>query len=83
MRNDQPALVRETFWFAIEGTRSDSEGNESPTSTSYGYRQEQRAELEISIEGEAAFIDTQAAVWTAVAKPLASAPTLRDRKHVG
>jgi hypothetical protein len=83
VRNDEPALVRETFWFAIEGTHTDSEGNQTPTSNSYGYRQEQRATLELSVDGERVSVDTDEAVWAAPPEPLASAPTLRDRKHGG
>lgn len=84
VRNDQPALTRETFWFSIGGTRTDAEGNQTPTSNAYGYRQEQpRVTLELSVEGETAFVDTNTAMWAAPPERLGSAPTLRDRRHGG
>lgn len=83
VRNDEPALTRETFWFGIAGVHTDSEGNQTPTSNTYGYRQEQRDELALAVEGETATVDTDAAMWAAPPKPLASAPQLRGRSHGG
>jgi hypothetical protein len=79
VRNDEPALVRETFWFDISGTHRDSEGNETPTLNTYGYQQEQRAELELGCDGEVATVDTRTAVWAAPHRSLTSAPKIRSR----
>lgn len=82
VRNDQPALIRETFWFLLAGEHRD--GDEvTPTLSSCGYRQEQRAPIELSVEGETAMIDTSIIVWAAPVEPLRSAPVLRDRSHLG
>jgi hypothetical protein len=84
VRNDQPALVRETFWFEIDGTHRDQDGNETATSNSYGYRQEQRAdELLLSMDGETASVDTHVCVWAAPPTRLSTAPALRERSHAG
>jgi hypothetical protein len=79
VRNDEPALVRETFWFDIAGTRRDAEGNETTTSSSYGYQQEQRSELELGCDGETATVNTHGALWAAPPRPLGSAPAIRSR----
>jgi hypothetical protein len=91
--NDGPVLVRETFWFVITGVHHGTEqvqnvhggydtvATQTPTSNSYGYRQEQREPLlRLTFDGEPWIVETHTATsWAAPIEPLRAAPALQQR----
>lgn len=95
VRNHEAALLRDTFWFDIAGVHHGTAEVESvhggtvtvatatPTSNTYGYRQEDREDLELNVDGETVTVETRTASWAAPARPLASAPKLRERAPGG
>lgn len=80
-------LLRETFWFTITGVHegsaivqdvhgsSVSVATQTPTSNTYGYRQEERSPLKVEIDGVVRALHPD--IWTTPHRVLPSAPALR------